>query len=894
MNIPKLLKTFCIGFSLVLGLTSCQPGTSSNTSDQTSIVSENAGSESPVSENTNTYYNGENFLSSDRQVSKTKLVTYPGPSLMESSKAVSVKVDNEDLFVYQTRVNHGRVFTWEYSKDSTPFVNFSFEGKIHVEVTFNDVDSVESAVLRPLVYGISPSVSGKTVDFDLDQSGNYVLEINNDSDTAVQIFANPLEENPLTEEEAAKDSSILYVGPGVYNAGAFPVKSNQTIYLAGGAYVYGQFSAEGISNLTLRGRGIVSGSIYSRTSNSDYTIPVVMRNVRNLTIEGLTFIDPAGWTLHLWKCSHVRVNNVKIITARANGDGISVQSCTDVRVKGGYVRTWDDSLVVKNSDNTSSEDIHFDGTVVWTDLAQSMEVGYETYGASMKDISFENITVVHNYHKAVISCHNSDQADITGLSYKNITVEDASCLGDVRDDGENDFLIDFTIAYNADWSKSGAARGTIDGVNIDDVKVYSKPDTVVARMQGESEKSDIKNIAISGLEIEGKQITGAEELGLTTNGYVSNVTFAAKDKVLGARIQKPYELSSPFSNEVEIQREEGIEQGGLLVPEFARYEGELSYIGEKVDPQGTSSATHGAGKKATTAGDDGSGAFEKEGHGSAYAFDGDASTYYESKDWTGEDEEFAALTFDFDSPTEVGTVRIKGNPDNLYSYTFHIGIFAIRRKSNGEMNTKYTRLLSEKDFTMSPSNGNVIDINLAAQDFKGLQLRFGKGDSVDSPKTYQIGEVEFYPPSLSFSKAVVDSTEHNDVYPVEKLVDGDPTGNSYYESKTLPAHIVIDLGDVYSIDTIVLALNPSALWSTRVEEIKISVSDSNLTYSASNTEFTTLVDRTAYTFDPATGNRNLIRANGAKCRYLRLDIYSNSAAGGYGAQLSEVSVYGGK
>ena len=32
------------------------------------------------------------------------------------------------------------------------------------------------------------------------------------------------------------------------------------------------------------------------------------------------------------------------------------------------------------------------------------------------------------------------------VTYKNITVEDAQMLGDDRNDGENDFLIDFKIA----------------------------------------------------------------------------------------------------------------------------------------------------------------------------------------------------------------------------------------------------------------------------------------------------------------------------------------------------------------------------------------------------------------------------------------------------------------
>ena len=45
-------------------------------------------------------------------------------------------------------------------------------------------------------------------------------------------------------------------------------------------------------------------------------------------------------------------------------------------------------------------------------------------------------------------------------------------LGDVQDDGENDFFIDFTIAYNSEWTKSEGKRGSVENVTIKNVNVY--------------------------------------------------------------------------------------------------------------------------------------------------------------------------------------------------------------------------------------------------------------------------------------------------------------------------------------------------------------------------------------------------------------------------------------
>ena len=141
---------------------------------------------------------------------------------------------------------------------------------------------------------------------------------------------------------------------------------------------------------------------------------------------------------------------------------------------------------------------------------------------------------------------------------------------------------------------------------------------------------------------------------------------------------------------------------------------------------------------------------------------------------------------------------------------------------------------------------------------------------------------------------MVDASEHNDVYPVGKVVDGDPTGTSYYESKNLPAHIVIDLGDVYRLSKVVFCLPPILTWSARTQNIEILTSDSALAYKADTTPFVTAKEATDYLFDPLQGNRVIVDLDNVPCRFLKVVIRSNSAYGGYGGQLSEISAYGTK
>jgi hypothetical protein len=879
--VKKTMKFLFLSLAASLFLVSC--GTSSgNTSASNSVTSSET---SAPSDDTTIAY-------ADKTVTATKLVTYPGPSLLTTSAHVGITVNGHELFVYETRVNHARKFKWDCSTDYNAAALFDFEGRVHVEVTIKDESTLQSALVRPLSIGPKTTISGNKIAFDLEYTGNYVIEYNGNADQAIHLFANPIETNPISADDAKKDSNIVYIGPGIYNAGAIPTGAGKTIYLAGGAYVYGQIRAEGIDGLTIRGRGIIDGSIYERRSESEYTIPVVTRNVSNLVIEDIAFFDPAGWVLNIYKCTNVTINNVKIISARANSDGISIQSCSHVRVNGGFVRSWDDSLVVKNVDRGTTSDVVFDGVSVWTDLAQSMEVGYETNGATMDGITFKNITVFHNYHKAAMSIHNSDDAQITNVTYENITIEDGQMLGDVRDDGENDFLIDLTIAYSVDWTKSAGERGSIDGVKFTNVKVLSLADSIVSRMNGESASSMIKNVTIEGMKIEGKIISQTSDLGLLSNQYVEGVSVKSTASVSGAVMTLPYHLALT-SDSVDYTAVSGVSQEGLLVPSFAIAQGGTAFIGVKASGTFSASATHSAGTTTSTPADDGSGDNSASDHSVALALDGDATTYWESKAWMGVDNEFAALSVDLGGLVTVGVIRLLGKNDNAFYYDYGFQVWGRKIKSDGTTNPNFTRLLSLKDYEMTPASNNAIDINLTAQKFAGLQIRFYKQTSIAASKNIQIGEIEFYPPSLSFNKAIVDSTAHNDVYNVEKLVDGDPTGTSYYESSSLPAKVVIDLGDVYSVSVIVLSLPPSLLWDPRTENIEIDTSDSSTAYSSTTTAFTTAVAAKDYRFDPATGNRNLVTfTTPISLRFLKLVINSNDIAGGYNAQLSEVSVYG--
>ena len=810
----------------------------------------------------------------EHTITHTTLVTYEGPTLLKEFDNVEIKVEDEKLFIYEVPVNHDRVFSFKAPTTTAPVAFFDFEGSVNVEITIKDVEKIENVVVRPLAYGIKPSISGNSISFRLDYPTNYVVEYNNDPTKAIHLFTNTLEKDKPDPNNLPEN--MIYIGPGVYKADAIPIESNKIVYLAGGAYVFGQIRGENVENVTIKGRGILSGDLYKRTQASEFTIPIEFRHSKNIKIEDIAILNPAGWAISAYFVDGLTIDNIKIITSRANGDGVSLQSCKNVHVKNSFIRSWDDSLVVKNYDGGSTENIKFENIVIWTDLAQSMEIGYETYGEKIENVSFENITVLHNFHKPIISIHNADNAHISNISYKNITVEDAQIIGDNPAENYDDFFIDLQIAYNQLWSTSREERGTIDNVTIDNVVILDGKDDLVSRIGGYDEDHMITNVSINNLTYKGKKVKSPEDLNFVINQYTSGIAFNfTMNQSTGATPIYPYNLSLE-STGVKTIKINTILQNGFIVPEFAIKEQIEVYSGEKITGTFEVIATHGVGLLDW---DDGSGPWEQHPHIARNVLDGDFKTAWIAKEWLNQTGEYAALSIVFDEPKEVGKVRIYGFPDSKIYQVQNIGLFGIRASSQRDV---YTKILNGEDYEFTPATGNYIDMVMNPGEYKAIQLRFYyKEGSSYSARPFAT-EIEIYPASLTFNKPV-EATPHEDVYEAKNIVDGN--FYTYYESKkgVWPAEVMIDLKEEATIQVINLHLPPLLQWDKREQSISIHSSLDGVTFQE-------IVEETKYEFDPKRNNIVTIKLNEpVTCRYVKFMFTSNTSE--YGAQISEITIY---
>ena len=384
---------------------------------------------------------------------------------------------------------------------------FEMEGTVTLSVSYPK--GIKSAVIRPSRAGLTPMISGSDVTFEITEWGQYTVEFNGDPETdALIIFANP----PMKEFPA--NARIIN---GRLNQD-LSIGDNETVYLAPGAVVAGKVYMGNNSKLT--GRGIITGSAPAA---------IEVHNKRNVTIEGVTILDPKRWVVELRDCDGVTLENVKIISARNNGDGITVQSSRNININKCFIRSWDDGIVLKNYTENNCRNINVTNCVLWTDLAQSLEIGFETNKGRtgreelspnkdprIHDIIFENIDIIHNFHKAPVSIHNADNCRIYNIKFKNITIDNAVMgePGKYSEGGGWPYLLDFGNGHSGDmggangWTHNEGYR-EIKDVSVENIRITGgKLSSCGARFVNRDSggKSVMENIQLKNICFQGELI----------------------------------------------------------------------------------------------------------------------------------------------------------------------------------------------------------------------------------------------------------------------------------------------------------------------------------------------------------------------------------------------------
>ena len=402
--------------------------------------------------------------------------------------------------------------------------------EVKVEVPGRRFDAVK---IRPLAREIACNKSGEnaltfvlqrpaklSVEFDGDRLGNLHLFANAG---AIVVYAGRDREGTVvwiggSTDVLRKDCRLIYFGPGVHLPKDLPnneivIPSNCTVYLAPGAVVKAKLRVERAENVRIVGRGMLLQPLRG----------VEITYSRNVTVDGITVVNPQHYTIFGGSSENVVIRNVKSFSSRGWSDGIDLMCCSDWLIDDVFLRNSDDCLAFYNHRWWfwgGSHDLTVQNSVLWADVAHAINVGghgddRSEEGETFSNVTFRNIDVLNvdeddDYYRGVMAVGCGDKNNVRNVLFEDIRVEDC----------EESRLIDVKVCYNEKYNREPG--GKIDGITFRNITYNGEGGNMYPmRIMGYSNQSDVRNIVLENVRWNGRKIEDLSEVEM--NEFVSRV-----------------------------------------------------------------------------------------------------------------------------------------------------------------------------------------------------------------------------------------------------------------------------------------------------------------------------------------------------------------------------------
>ena len=225
----------------------------------------------------------------------------------------------------------------------------------------------------------------------------------------------------------------------------------------------------------------------------------------DITIEGVILRDSSTWTIPIRQSDRVTVKNTKLLSYRANSDGIDICNSRDVTVENCFIRTLDDLIVVKSDKGQgATRGIVAKQCVLWNEVAHALSVGAELQ-EEVGDVLFSDCDVIHDKGREwTLRVYHSDASHIRNIRFSDIRVE------------ESKQLISLWIG-KAIWSRD-PERGHIADVLFDRIRALGDPLRI--ELEGFDATHAIENVTFREVTLNGRALTTSD---LVASPFVTGV-----------------------------------------------------------------------------------------------------------------------------------------------------------------------------------------------------------------------------------------------------------------------------------------------------------------------------------------------------------------------------------
>lgn len=435
----------------------------------------------------------------------------------------------QDLYEYNVKVDLDK-------PQDASMAYFDFSGTVEVAVQKNN-GTAHTVAVRPASKGIQARLKDNIAYFVLTRPENLSIEFDGDHLHNLHLFTHAIRDDmpshpPMTFYDIGAvptpdlKGPTVYFGPGIYTppdgeGGSFPIGSNTTVYVDGSALLKGSFVVDGAENVKIISDGLFEGQ----------KALLLVRNSKNVVVDGPIVINPEHGTARCANSEHVEFRNIRTIGAGPWSDGIGHFACHDVTIADSFVRTSDDSITVYNHRWDiwgNSRDITVKDSTLWADVAHAVMIGMHGNTPSPDHPDPEVIDHIRFTNLDILDV-DEDEPEYEGVF--GITAGDDNLVRDIVFDDirveriEEGKLFNLHVGFNAKYNTS-PGRG-IEGVTFRKIRFSGLGSPSAATIFGYDGTRGVRDIRLDDVRIGGVPLTAAKPGVLDIGAFVSGVTFSS-------------------------------------------------------------------------------------------------------------------------------------------------------------------------------------------------------------------------------------------------------------------------------------------------------------------------------------------------------------------------------
>lgn len=390
-----------------------------------------------------------------------------------------------------------------------------FECTDEADIEVSAIGCEESGSIHPLNREITGSTEKGSLSFRTPKPQNLTVQFPGFPNLYLHI--SPIEAGRPSPE----DPNVIFFEAGrIHETGQIEVKSGQTVYIEGGAVVRGCIQAYDAQKISIRGRGILDGSCY--TKGIDHQCSIHLGRCANFEIRDIAMIHPSNWMIVPVDCTGGLISNIQQIGEVLSSDGIDIVGSRNILIEDCQMQNHDDCVVIKSLIRTPGapnavgqtidgrrdvENVLVRRCIFENTQGVVFEIGHELITESVKEIYFTDSDVLHSHTcGSIAGIHNCDRATVSDVLFDGIRVEHYW-----------DKIIDLRV-MDSEYASQGGT-GQIRNVTIRNFDLLEAPYNIgytTSLIGGFDAEHTVEQVKIENIRFNGKKAATLDQLNLFT------------------------------------------------------------------------------------------------------------------------------------------------------------------------------------------------------------------------------------------------------------------------------------------------------------------------------------------------------------------------------------------